>query len=74
MDSKKTRFNAATSAVVVAKFRITRKALCGRYVAFATRDVLHGLRVSELSASIGRGPMETAAPPVGLSAGRLRQR
>ena len=57
MDSKKTRFSADSSAVVVARIRILqsardesrREALCGRYLAFATRDVLSGRRVAELA-------------------------
>jgi hypothetical protein len=49
MDSKKTRFSADTSAVVVARIRFTREALCGRYLAFATRDVLRGRRAGDLA-------------------------
>gem|GEM_PF-6556941 len=49
MDSKKTRFSADSSAVVVARIRFTREAVCGRYLAFATRDVLHGRRTVELA-------------------------
>jgi hypothetical protein len=49
MDSKKTRFSADTSAVVVARIRITREAVCGRYLAFASRDVLGGRRTIDLA-------------------------
>jgi hypothetical protein len=48
MDSKKTRYNAETSAVVVATTRITRQAVCGKYLAFAHRDPL-GVRRLELA-------------------------
>lgn len=54
MDSKKTRFSADSSAVVVAKIRFSREALCGRYLAFATRDFLRGRRVADL-ATLGLG-------------------
>jgi hypothetical protein len=49
MDSKKTRCSADSSAVMVARIRVTRQALCGRYLAFATRDVLRGRRLVDLA-------------------------
>ncbi|MCI0360001.1 MAG: hypothetical protein L0211_16105, partial [Planctomycetaceae bacterium] len=49
MDSKKTRCSADSSAVVVARIRISREAVCGRYLAFATRDVLRGRRTVDLA-------------------------
>ena len=74
MDSKKTRFSADTSAVVVARIRITRsplpesqrEAVCGRYLAFASRDVLRGRGTLELAQA------GLAEAPFGRR--RLRQR
>ena len=82
MDSKKTRFSADSSAVVVARIRITRspladsqrsplpesqrEAVCGRYLAFASRDVLRGRRTIDLAQA------GLAEAPFGRR--RLRQR
>jgi hypothetical protein len=59
MDSKKTRFNAdgvltaSRATVMVARVRVTREALCGRYLTFATRDVLRGSNVLREKRGIG---------------------
>ena len=66
MDSKKTRFSADSSAVVVQRIRNSREAVCGRYLAFATRDVLRGRGTLELAQA------GLAEAPFGRR--RLRQR
>jgi hypothetical protein len=49
MDSKKTRFSADVSAVLASTTRITRQAVCGKYLAFAHRDLCGVRRLVELS-------------------------
>jgi phage gp37-like protein len=71
MDSKKTRFSADSSAVVVARIRITREAVCGRYLAFATRDILRGRRTVDLAQADRAAAGLTEAP---FGRRRLRQR
>jgi hypothetical protein len=88
MDSKKTRFSAdgvlttSRATVMVARVRVTREALCGRYLTFAARDVLRGKRVIGLPAGadrqlIGAAPDRTVPDETGLQRTRrwkLRQR
>jgi hypothetical protein len=56
---------------MVARIRVTREALCGRYLTFAARDVLRGRRLVGLAAGADRQP-ETMARPV--RRWKLRQR
>ena len=65
MDTKKTRFSADQSAVVVARVKITRAALCGRYLTFATRDTVRGRRLVDLA---------VAGPAENVRRWKLRQR
>jgi chitinase len=88
MDSKKTRFSADGATVMVARVRVTREALCGRYLTFATHDVLRGSnvvrdkRVIGLPAGadralVGAAPDKAAPDETGLERTRrwkLRQR
>jgi hypothetical protein len=71
MDSKKTRYSADSATLMVARIRVTREALCGRYLTFAARDVLRGRRLVGLAAGADRQP-ETMARPV--RRWKLRQR
>ncbi len=66
MDSKKTRFSADSSAVFVARIKVSRAALCGKYLAFATREMTRGGRLLDLAV------VDRAAAPVGRW--MLRQR
>ncbi len=54
MDSKKTRFSAVISQAAGQRARISRAALCGRYLAFATRDLARGRRCLGLAAGAGQ--------------------
>ena len=58
MDSKKTRFSADEGLAPPATIRITRQAVCGKYLAFAHRDLFGGRRLVELSVI---GPAEPVA-------------
>jgi phage gp37-like protein len=78
MDSTKTRFDADSSAVLVARLRIThplaesrREAVCGRYLAFATREVLRGRRALDLA---DRALAQAGLADAPFGRRRLRQR
>lgn len=57
MDSKKTRFSADEGLAPPATIRITRQAVCGKYLAFAHRDPLGGRRLMELAALGAAAPV-----------------
>jgi hypothetical protein len=62
---------------MVARVRVTREALCGRYLTFAGRDVLRGRRVIGLPAGADRELVGAAPEPTALESTRrwkLRQR
>ena len=83
MDSKKTRFDADSSAVLSARIQFPhgppletrREAVCGRYLAFATRDVLRGRRALDLAErALGRALAQAGLADAPFGRRRLRQR
>ena len=83
MDSTKTRFDAELSAVLVARIQKTRcpladsrrEAVCGRYLAFATREVLRGRQALELAdRALDRALAQAGLADAPFGRRRLRQR
>lgn len=78
-----TRFDADSSAVVAVRIRLPRgelaefrrEAVCGRYLAFATREVLRGRRALEMEhRALGRALAQAGLADAPFGRRRLRQR